>query len=99
MIKSLVSEFNTLQAIQDTGDIPFDSGPPDLLHVRNCLYLLESWISKENARQEILERLPVILPGLTLLLSLARVLLGDNEGLAGTLHPFILIQFSIIDNK
>lgn len=93
MIKSLTSEFNSLQTIQDTGDIPFDSGPPDLLHVRNCLFTLESWMSKENARQEILERLPVILPGLTLLLSLAKVLLGDNEDLAGTLHRFTVIQF------
>ena len=87
VIKSLTSEFNSLHTVQDTGDIPFDSGPPDLLHFRNCLYLLESWMSKDNTRQEILERLPVILPGLALLLSLAGVLLGDNEDLAGTLHP------------
>ena len=56
-------------------------------------------MSKENMRQEILERLPVILPGLALLLSLAKVLLADNEGLAGTLHPFIVFQFLIIDNN
>lgn len=91
VIKTLASEFNSLQTIQDTGDIPFDSGPPDLLHFRNCLCLLESWVSKENARREILNRLPVILPGLTLLLSLARVLLGDSEGLAGTLDPFYCV--------
>ncbi len=94
VIESLSSEFNSLQTIQDTGDIPFDSGPPDLLHFRNCLCLLESWMSKENVRQEILERLPVVLPGLALLLSLARVLLGDNEGLAGTLHPFYCVPIS-----
>jgi len=51
-------------------------------------------MSKENVRQEILERLPVVLPGLALLLSLARVLLGDNEGLAGTLHPFYCVPIS-----
>lgn len=68
--------------------MPFDSGPPDLLHIRNCLCLLEAWTPKDNARQEILERFPVILPGVALLLSLATTLLGDNEGTAGMLHAF-----------
>jgi hypothetical protein len=93
VVKSLASEFEFLQTIQETGDIPVDSGPPDLLHIRNCLYLLETWTSKEGGRQEIHERFPVILPGLALLLSLARVLLEDNEGLAGTLCPFVVSCF------
>jgi len=88
VVKSLASEFDSLRTVQETGDIPIDSGPPDLLHIRNCLCLLEAWMSKENARQEVLERFPVVLPGLSLLLSLARILLGDNEGLAGTFYFF-----------
>lgn len=96
VVKSLVSELDSLQTVQETGDIPVDSGPPDLLHIQNCLCLLEAWMSKENARHEVFQRFPVILPGLALLLSLAKVLLGDNEGLAGTFHlicyaPLIMI--------
>lgn len=86
VVKSLVSEFDSLQTIQETGDIPVDSGPPDLLHIRNCLCLLGAWMLKEHARRDILERFSMILPGLALLLSLAKDLLGDNEGLAGTFH-------------